>query len=271
MRAGILGLTIVVAATAPAFADDKAKAKALYEQGLKAYNLAEYADAIKAWKESYSLSKKPLLLFNIGQAYRLDGDCKKATTFYDTYQREEPNPKNQDELDNAISLCAKAGDKPPEKPADKPPEKPVDKPAVTEKPKDNPTVVGQPEQPEGEGEVDTPEEPTSSGGGLRKIGIGVGAAGVVLGGIGIYFALDSKSKANELDGHTGEWTQKEIDLEKAGQSSATKAWITGGVGIAAIAVGGVLFAIGGPKAAESSAVGVLPTKGGAAVSWAFRF
>src|SRR5687768_16988820 len=133
MRASILGLTILLASAAPALANDKAKAKALYEQGLKAYNLAEYADAIKAWKEAYSLTKKPLLLFNIGQAYRLDGDCKKAMTFYDTYQREEPNPKNQDELDSALALCAKQGDKPADKPADKP--KPLDKPIVADKPK----------------------------------------------------------------------------------------------------------------------------------------
>src|SRR5205809_1074561 len=129
----------VAAAATPALADDKAdkaKAKALYDEGLKHYNVAEWPEAIKAWKESYFLSRKPLLLFNIGQAYRLSGDCKQAQTFYDSYQREEPNPKNQSELDEAIAICQKQGDKPtppkpPDKPIDKPIDKPLDKPVIT--------------------------------------------------------------------------------------------------------------------------------------------
>src|ERR1044072_7869036 len=108
MRSFVLGLALVLAAT-PALADDKAKAKSLYDEGLRHFQVAEYTQAIDAWKQSYLISKKPLLLFNIGQAYRLSGDCKQAMTFYDSYQREEPNPKNQGELDEAIGLCQKQG------------------------------------------------------------------------------------------------------------------------------------------------------------------
>jgi tetratricopeptide (TPR) repeat protein len=275
MRASILGMSISVAtivAVAPAHADDKAKAKALYDQGLKSYNLAEYADAIKAWKEAYSLSKKSILLFNIGQAYRLDGDCKKAMTFYDSYQREEANPKNQDELDSALALCQKAGDA---KPIDKPP---VDKkPPVVDKP-DTDTTAGKPTTDVAQvtdPKPDEPEEPVdapeSSGGGLRKIGIGVGAAGVVLGGVAIYFALDSGKQSDLNANHTGEWGQEQIDIEAKGERSAKLAWITGGVGIAAIAAGTVMFVIGGPKATESSSVAIVPTRGGAAMGWSFKF
>ena len=249
MRRTILGAVLVLAA-ATAHADDKKKAKTLYDQGLNHYNLAEYTDAIKSWKEAYRLAKKPLLLFNIGQAYRLSGDCKQAMIFYDSYQREEPNPKNQDELDEALKLCkdAKPSDKPvtsvtppvtptTTKPADKPvtppvtpsvTTKPADKPVtppVTTKPADKPAdkPVGQVEAPPPDDEpVDEPE-PTTTGGGMRKIGIGIGAVGIVLGG-------------------------------------------------AAMAVaGGVMFAIGGPKAVETSSVSVVPTKGGAAFGYSFRF
>lgn len=276
MRASILGLSILVATATPALADNKAKAKALYEQGLNAYNLAEYQDAIKAWKEAYTLSKKSILLFNIGQAYRLDGDCKKAVTFYDSYQREEPNPKNQDELDAAAALCL-SGARPVDKPVGtavgtKP--VPATPPVVTRPPvktpvADPPTSVASSEPaPEPEEPEDMPE---STGGGLRKVGIGVGVAGVVLGGAAIYFALESGSAADENANYVGEWGQAQIDIEKRGERSATLAWVTGGVGIAAIAAGSVMFAIGGPKAAESSSVAVLPTRGGAAVGWSFRF
>jgi tetratricopeptide (TPR) repeat protein len=116
MRSWMLGLALVLATT-PALADDKAKAKALYDEGLRHYQVAEYAQAIDAWKQSYLMSKKPLLLFNIGQAYRLSGDCKQAMTFYDNYQDAEPNPKNQDELDQAIAACKAQGDKPATNPS----------------------------------------------------------------------------------------------------------------------------------------------------------
>lgn len=274
MRASIVGLTVLVAAASPAAAQskqDKAKAKALYESGLNHYNLAEYPEAIKDWKEAYSLTKKPLLLFNIGQAYRLSGDCKLAGTFYDTYQREEPNPKNQDELDQALALCAKG----PDKPIDKKPvvTKPVDtKPVETKPIEPKPPVVGQAGGGDADGgEVDQPEPETSSGGGLRKIGIGVAAVGVVAGGVAIYFAMDSGKIADELNGYEGEWGDEEVALESKGESRARLGWIMGGVGIAAIAAGGVMIAIGGPKAVESSSVGVLPTRGGAAVGWSFKF
>src|SRR5947209_6744505 len=119
----LLGLLLVLCAAAPALADeklgaaDKAKAKQLYDEGLRHYNVAEYPEAITAWKQSYLISKKPLLLFNVGQAYRLSGDCKQAMTFYESYQREEPAPKNQADLDEALALC-----------------KTTDKPVVTDKP-----------------------------------------------------------------------------------------------------------------------------------------
>lgn len=284
MRRTILGAVLVLAAST-AHADDKKKAKALYDEGLKRYNLAEYPEAIKAWKEAYFLSKRPLLLFNIGQAYRLSGDCKQANIFYDSYQREEPNPKNQDELDEALKLCKDV--KPADKPVVAPPvdTKPADKPVVTppvdSKPADKPVVapvdtkpadkvLAQPEPQQPEEPIDEPE-PTTTGGGLRKLGIGVGIAGVVLGGVGVYFALDSASASSDLDGYTGPWGQEQIDLEARGERSATLGWALGISGAAAVVAGGVLFAIGGPKAVETSSVSLIPTSGGGQLTWSRRF
>jgi hypothetical protein len=277
----LIGLTVLAAAVSPAIADnakDRAKAKALYESGLAHYNVAEYPEAIKDWKESYSLSKAPLLLFNIGQAYRLSGDCKLANIFYGNYQREEPNPKNPEELEQAIALCAQGATKPVDtKPVDTRPvdTRPVDTKPVDTKPVDTKPLDTRPgdTQPVETRTVDTHVDsgPQTTGGGMRKIGIGVGAAGAVLTGIGIYFAIDSGSKADEVDGHTGEWTQKEQDIQDAGKRSAKLAWITGGVGAAALIAGGVMFVIGGPEHAETSQVSIAPTRGGAAFGYSFRF
>ncbi|HSD90611.1 MAG TPA: tetratricopeptide repeat protein [Kofleriaceae bacterium] len=279
-----LALLFAAAATQPALADskaDKAKAKTLYEDGLKHYNLAEWQDAIKSWKESYLISKKPLLLFNIGQAYRLSGDCKQAMVFYDSYQREEPNPKNQAELDEALGLCAKQQDKPADKPTDKPidnkpidrtkqpPDKPIgaiDKPDV--KP-DHPVVAQKPEGSEQPEPTDT--GPQTTGGGMRKIGIGVGGAGVVMVGVGVFFGLQASKASSDLDGYTGPWGPTQVDTEARGQRDQKLAFVLGGVGAAAIIAGGVMFAIGGPKTVESGTVSLVPTHGGAAIGWSGSF
>jgi len=272
MRRRILAPVLVLAAST-AYADDKKKAKALYDEGLKRYNVAEYTEAIKAWKEAYLLSKKPLLLFNIGQAYRLSGDCKQAQTFYDSYQREEPNPKNQAELDEAIAICAKQGDaKPPEKPVEKPITPVVTKPDTTNAGTPGPTVAqgGDASQPKSQPEpVDN--GPQTTGGGLRKIGIGVGAAGVMLIGVGAYFGISARRASSDLDGYTGEWGPDQVKLEERGKKHQKNMFISGGIGLAAAIAGGVMFAIGGPKATESRSVTIVPTSDGAAIGWAGSF
>lgn len=288
MRSMILGLALSFAVTAPALADDKAdkaKAKQLYDDGLSHYNIAEYTEAITSWKQAYKLSKKPLLLFNIGQAYRLSGDCNGATTFYDSYQREEPSPKNQAELDQAITLCKDKGTKPVDKTPDKPIEKPADqapdKPVVrVDKTPDRPAVKSK--EPEGRvadtgpshesDENETRDRGDAQPGKTKKLaGIGVGAVGIVLEGVAIYFALDSKNQSDALNGYTGEWTQTQTDIESKGKSDTKNAFVLGGVGAAAIIAGGVLYYLGASAHATESSVAVVPTHGGAAVAYGFRF
>jgi tetratricopeptide (TPR) repeat protein len=266
----LCSMLLIAGATTLALADDKAdkaKAKTLYEEGLKHYNVAEWQDAIKAWKESYLLSKRPLLLFNIGQAYRLSGDCKQAQTFYDSYVREEPSPKNQSELDEAIALCAKQG---ADKPVDKPVTPVLQKPDPSNATPTGPVVAqGGPAEPQPPERVDS--GPQTTGGGMRKIGIGVGAAGVVMLGAGVFFGLGASSASSDLDGYMGEWGPDQQALEDKGKRYQSRAIILTTVGAAAAIAGGVMFAIGGPKQTESSTVTIVPTNGGAAIGWTGQF
>jgi hypothetical protein len=68
-------MTTVVHAQPAVPQDPTVRARELYLEGKRNYDLADYPRAIAAWKESYTLSGAPMLLFNIGQAYRLAGDC----------------------------------------------------------------------------------------------------------------------------------------------------------------------------------------------------
>jgi hypothetical protein len=215
MRALVI---IIVLAGNVAYADDLVQAKALYDEGLRHYNLAEYPQAITAWKQSYLLSKRPLLLFNIGQAYRLSGDCPSALRFYDNYSREEGTPAP--ELAEAINECKKPA---PVTPA--PPQKPETVRTIEFGPM--PKLVG---------------DPPNRGlqiSGLVSIGVGV-----VAGGAGAYFAYDSNKQSQRLDDFVGTWNQEQKDIETRGRRDTVLAYTCGAIGAAGVVTGAVLLWLG---------------------------
>ncbi len=256
MRSWMLGLCFVLVAT-PALADDKAQAKKLYDEGLRHFQVAEYSQAIDAWKQSYLLSKKPLLLFNIGQAYRLSGDCTQATTFYENYQEAEPNPKNQDELDEAVAACK-------DKVVDT---KPVEPPPVETKPVETKPVETAPVTPVAAVRP-PPPPPAPSHHHHRTLAIGLTVAGGVLEAGAVYFALDGRAKANAIEKATT-WDPQTKDLQATGQRDNKLAIGLGIAGGAAL-VAGVILVVTGGHGAESG-VAIVPTVDGARVGWSHAF
>ena len=106
-------LVIGVAAPSQVLADknDDERARVLYDKGNTHFDLAEYDAAIAAFKEAYSISRRPGLLYNIAQAYRKQGNCVQALEFYRNYLRLEPDAKNRGAVDKRIAemqACAKS-------------------------------------------------------------------------------------------------------------------------------------------------------------------
>jgi tetratricopeptide (TPR) repeat protein len=240
----LVAIALVLAAT-PAAADDKARAKHLYDDGLAHYNVGEYAAAIESWKQAYVIQPKPILLFNIGQAYRLSGDCAQATTFYDRYASDAPPGFDQDELDHARALCPVTT-------------KPVEPAVVDTKPA--PIVTTPP--PIGA----APPPPSHR---QRTAGIVVGAAGLAIDAAAIFFAIDSASQNHTLDHFTGEWTQAQEDIQKRGRRDVVLAYALGAGGTAALITGAVLFVL--DRSSDEHAVSVTPLRGGASLVWARPF
>lgn len=58
--------------------------------GTAAYNLGYYEDAARHYEEAYRQVPDPVLLFDIGQAYRLAGKPDRAITAYRSYLRTAP-------------------------------------------------------------------------------------------------------------------------------------------------------------------------------------
>lgn len=68
------------------YADDTARAKQLYEEGVTYYEAGRNEEAVVAWTQAYNLSKKPLLLFNIANAHERLGNLMEAIEALDTYR-----------------------------------------------------------------------------------------------------------------------------------------------------------------------------------------
>jgi tetratricopeptide (TPR) repeat protein len=247
MRIAIAALLVILAMRS-ARADDLERAKALYDEGLRNYNLTDYAPAIVAWKEAYRLSKRPLLLFNIGQAYRLAGDCVEALKFYDSYRREESKPKP--ELDPAIAECANKPPPDPEKQAEAPPVVLQPPPPIEFGP--IPRLVGEPADRR-----------------KRIAGLIVGSLGVAAGGGAVWFAVDSAKQSDELDNYTGPWGDKQIASERRGKRDVKLAYGFGAAGVASVVVGGILIWLGRDR--REIEIDIAPMRGGTGASWTVTF
>jgi len=82
---GLLSLLILSPAAFAGPAEDLARAKT--KTGTAAFNLGQYNEAAADYEAAYKAVLDPVLLFNIGQAYRLAGNPEKALTAYRSYLR----------------------------------------------------------------------------------------------------------------------------------------------------------------------------------------
>src|SRR5262245_42408860 len=92
---------ILLICAAPAAAD-KDRARQLFEEGSRRYNLGEYPAALGRFKAAYEEFPEPTLLYNTAQCYRQLGDKAQAVTLYRSYLREVPDAANGDEVRRVI-------------------------------------------------------------------------------------------------------------------------------------------------------------------------
>ena len=113
---GLVVAALIAFAAAPAQAQDAEKARQLFQQGSKYYDLGQFDKAIEAWQQGYDQKPDPGFLYNIAQAYRQKQDAAKAIFFYKGYLRNSPKAHNRAEVDQKIAALQKqldAGAPPP--------------------------------------------------------------------------------------------------------------------------------------------------------------
>jgi len=99
MRGGfVLALALVSAARA----DEIQDARDHFHRATKAYEVADYEEAIREFAATYKLKDDPSILFNLAQAYRLAGHREEALRTYRMFLSKVPNTPNRREVEGLI-------------------------------------------------------------------------------------------------------------------------------------------------------------------------
>ena len=110
MMRALSTMTLVLALSAPALADDARLARQHFEAGSKLYDLGKFIDAAHEYEEAYKAKSDPALLFNIGQAYRAAGKPDEALVAYKSYLRNAPDAPNRSDVEEHIAKLQKTID-----------------------------------------------------------------------------------------------------------------------------------------------------------------
>lgn len=108
-----VAIALALPLTASAEGKDAARARDLYEEGARLYNLGQYENALRSFEQAYAISGAKPLLFNIAQAHRLAGPahCERALAAYETYLREDPQASNHVEVEQRIGEMKTCSDR----------------------------------------------------------------------------------------------------------------------------------------------------------------
>jgi tetratricopeptide (TPR) repeat protein len=252
-RGWLVAALVAVVAAAPARAqpDDKtARAKALFDEANKHYDLREFPEAIDLFRKAYDLMPDPEFLFDIAQAYRQLHDCRNADEFYRTFLRNRPDADNRAKVEKFIvdmDACAKQQD--------------AEREAERQR-KEAQAAVVQPLPPRRRRDHRT----------LRLAGLGTIGGGLLLTGIAVYFSADAASQSNAIVQacKLGCEATDVAGFDRTGHDDNRNAAILFGVGGAALAAGAGML-LWATFHVDYETITVTPAPGGATVGARLRF
>jgi tetratricopeptide (TPR) repeat protein len=301
-----------VRAQEPAAAGSSAKerARVLHEQGLRHYEARRYARAIGAYRRAYALVPAPGILFNLAQAYRLKGDCRRAHRAYRSFLRaggSSAEAQVASEHATALRPCAARAEK-QKRAAELAARTGVGAAAAkgtggatgsaaasagggTPSPNASPPQFsdGSPFDAPPAAEPADPlpapaaeiarDDGTEPGHRKKLLGIGIGAAGGVLTAVGLYYAMRARGEASELDdffASGGTWSEDLAAREDALGRNRGLAIGFGLFGAAALGTGAVFYWLGhkeatAAEAARRGSMSVVPQSDGAVLQWRGAF
>lgn len=251
---------IVTAAMLPSVAVAETippKARKLAEHGREMHKRGEYDRAVTAFKEAYVIAPSPGLLFNIAQAYRLQGNCEDAALMYRRFLDTAPDPGARAVAETHLGTVERCVQK-----------RTLNIPLGEQMAYLN---VPAPRGPEAVIEQDHRDiqRPTQI---KKHVGMGLaigGGVGLAIAGYFAYRAYDAERDVERAYEAGKKW--KEIEpIHERGESAsrAAKIFAIGG-GLAA--AGGVTLWVLGRREERANQLAITPTAKGGAVSYSWQF
>jgi len=234
------------------------KARFLADRGRQLQRDGKFAEALEAYKAAYVLAPSPGLLFNLAQAYRLNGDCDDAAWMYHRFLDTDP----RDDLRNLVNdhlaklqACMHVGFRTQ-----------IETPTV---PALGKVKVIEPSQPV---RVAEPVDEPTNGNREQQVGTYVMIGGGVALAVAAGFAFEAHSASNDVADayHGGTRTADVRSIYDRGQRDATIATVAGITSGAALITGAVLYGLG-RRDERAQHVSVVPHPGGGEVRLAWRF
>jgi hypothetical protein len=229
-------------------AADVELAKRHFELGKTYYNQAAYAKALQAFEESYKLSQRPELLYNIGKCHEALGALEQAITYYRRFlDAKGPDPNIEARIRN-LEARLKAS-----------------------RPEPSPTPTSSPVKPAPAPEPAPPERRTAW---MPIAGWSLVGLGVVSIGTSIALGVMANARATEVEDAFSEGTHDWADFkgtESDGKGFNVGMIVTLTVGIAA-AAGGTALLLLAPRP-EQRRVSLTPNldRAGAGMTATWRF
>src|SRR5579863_6481584 len=231
-----------------------------YQQATRAYDLGKYQESIDEYQKVYEIDGDPVMLYNIGQAYRLNDQPQESIHFYRRYLQRSPEARNRDDVERKIAALEKliedrrkaaAAVSPPPPKIEPPPPSKLEQPLPPPPP---PVVVAPPPPP-------PPPPPSTT---RRAIGwsmIGVGIAADV---VAVIEGINAKNKGDQLttaansmpNGMAPMWNSQLESTQSAGKTANIVAIVCGIAGTAVAVTGAVLLITNGSS--SSSEAGTTP-------------
>jgi tetratricopeptide (TPR) repeat protein len=266
MRAALLAATALALTTSTvsiAEADPvPQRARKLAARGRELHERGDYVRAIAAFKEAYVLAPSPGLLFNLAQAYRLQGNCDDAALMYRRYIAAVPAKSDERALaEGHLATVVRCSQQrslklPPDATLASIPSPPAaPDPLFDDRPAPAPA-------------------PASSDRGklMRRVGVGATVGGGVALGLAAYYAVQAHNSAADVERLYAEGASWRVILpvHQRGERAETAAtWL--GIGGGVTAAAGVTLVLLGWRAEHAPPITVAPSKGGAQVGMSWRF
>jgi tetratricopeptide (TPR) repeat protein len=263
MSVAILAAAVLMIAPMPARGDASpndsnpvqipAKARTLASQGRAAHDAGDYSAAIAAFIQAYVIAPSPALLFNLAQAYRLQGNCDDAALMYRRFLATGPGPEQRALAETHLASVERCLHK-----------LALHIPVETASRR----VIAPAAQPPSI----TSAAPVSRRARIEKdIGLGLAIGGGVSLAVAAYYAIQAHEAENDVGaafGRGGRWADI-APADARGKSAATTARWFGAGGAVGLAGGIVTYLIG--RRDEGPPLTVATTRNGLqlGVRWAY--